>query len=114
MDFERYNKKLEYPRKPARPKCCGNRYNKGDKFCCKCGKPINPNYDELTAKYNEEMRKYREETRRIEELFHKDIAKEFGLTGHSKEQILYNLAWDRASNFEEAYDNYEEMSELLT
>lgn len=37
---------------------------------------------------------FHQEERRLKELFKKDLLEELGLTGHSKAQLLWEMAWD--------------------
>ena len=58
---------------------------------------------------------YRKRQREINEEFHADLAAEHGLTGHPKEQKLFDLAWSHGhgNGLTEIASFYEEFAELL-
>jgi hypothetical protein len=58
---------------------------------------------------------YRNRQREINEEFHVDLAAEHGLTGHPKEQKLFDLAWSHGHSYglAEVASYYEEFAELL-
>ena len=50
---------------------------------------------------------------RLFELFHSDLAAEYNLTNHPKEQLLFELACQRGDDFSSIAEHYEELSSLL-
>lgn len=58
---------------------------------------------------------YRNRQHEIKEKFHADLAAEHGLTGHPKEQKLFDLAWSHGHSYglAKVASYYEEFAELL-
>lgn len=58
---------------------------------------------------------YHEEEARMNNLFRQDLAAEHGVTGHPKEQKLFELAWEHghSSGYSEVTNYYESFVELL-
>lgn len=94
------------------------KYKNPTSFPTKPEKPKDPNprqsneYAEKLGKWRDEMRKWKAETRRLErEVFRKDLAEEFGMTDHPKEEKVWNKAWEegRSSGLMEVYYEYQEL-----
>ena len=66
--------------------------------------------------FNAEKNAYNTDQQRLNREFHADLADDFGLTNHPKEQKLFDLVWDskRSDGFDAVYHEYSRMSDLLT
>lgn len=65
--------------------------------------------------WNIEAEKYRREVLALRKKFQEDLAEEYELTGHPKEDKVFNMAWDRghSAGLSEVEQEYAELASLL-
>jgi len=65
--------------------------------------------------FAKDKKAYREETSNLKRKFREDLAEEFGVTDHPKEEQLFNIAWENghSSGYNEVWGEYSDLVELI-
>ena len=111
MDFKKYENKMAYPEKPAKPILD----RKGDsKYFNNYAKELE-RYEEEMIEFRKKDIEYRGETGRLMDLFRKDALEDVGLSDHPKAEKIYNFAWDHghSSGYSEIYYWLCDLSDLF-
>jgi len=110
----KYENKLPYPSKPTQKDIEEAMVNfTGNLQQLKTEKEVTE--IRLMAEYRQAQNNYHLETHRLNKLFQSDLAEDFGVTGHPKEQKLFELAWEHghSSGYSDVYNYYVDFVELI-
>jgi len=117
MNIDKYKNTMEYPQRPKSICNCGEPFSstRPPNYCSECGEPLADEYNAKIEQYKELKKQYNEQTDRLEELFKADALEECGLTGHTKADKAYSMAWERghSDGLMHVYYELEELAELL-
>ena len=115
MNFNDYENKLEYPKKPIK-KCmnCNWHFNDGYNYCSACGHSLKF-YSELLKEYKIKLEDYNNNSCVLYEKFRYDSLNDVDLLDHPKANKIFSIAWEygHSSGLHDVYYWLKELSELF-
>lgn len=115
MNFDDYENKLEYPKKPIK-KCpnCNLSFKDIDNYCSACGQNLKF-YNDLLEEYRKKLQIYNKKSCDLHDKFKHDALDDVGLLEHPKANQIFSFAYEHghSSGFHDVYYWLSELAELF-